>query len=73
VQCVNLADDELWRAIADNTNAMSTLVERLVLDEGITASDPDRRAELTRGHLQTTDRYQREYRDYTAELRRRYP
>jgi hypothetical protein len=73
VQGVNLTDDELWRAIAENTNAMSALVnEQLGLDEGITPNDPDKRAELMRSHLQTIDKYQREYQDYTAELRRRY-
>ncbi len=74
MQCINLTDDELWRAIAENTNVMSALVhEQLELGAGITANDPDRRAELMRSHLQTVNEYQRQYRDYTAELRRRYP
>jgi hypothetical protein len=72
VRGVNLNDDELWRAIAENTNALSVLIqEQLELDRGITANDRDRRAELMRSHLQTIDKYQREYREYTAELRRR--
>ena len=73
MQCVNLTDAELWRAIAENTNVMSALIhEQLEMDAGIAANDPAMRAELVRCHLQTINKYQREYRDYTAELRRRY-
>jgi hypothetical protein len=72
VQGVNLTDEELWRAIAENTNAMSTLVqEQLGLDEYI-PNDPEKRVELMRSHLQTINKYEREYQEYTAELRRRY-
>jgi hypothetical protein len=28
MQCVNLTDDELWRAIAENTQALSLVVEQ---------------------------------------------
>jgi predicted metal-dependent HD superfamily phosphohydrolase len=74
-QCVNLTDDELWRAIAVNTNALSLLVEqRLELDAEISASnDPESRAKLMRVHFDVVNRFQREYREYSAELRRRYP
>ncbi len=75
VQCVNLTDDELWRAIAVNTNALSLLVEqRIELDTKIAASnEPESRARLLRVHLDVVSRFQSEYREYTAELRRRYP
>lgn len=75
VQCVILTDDELWRAIAVNTNALSLLVEqRLELDAEIAASNPpENRAKLMRVHLDVVNRFQREYRECTAELRRRYP
>jgi hypothetical protein len=75
VQGLHLSDDELWRAIAENTDAMSALVQQqLELDAGFGAPrDPDSRAVLTRSNLQTIDKYQREYRDFAAELRRRYP
>ncbi len=75
VPCVNLTDDELWRAIAVNTNALSLLVEqRLDLDTEIAASnDSESRAKLLRVHLDVVNRFQNEYREYTAELRRRYP
>jgi hypothetical protein len=70
---VNLTDDELWRNIAENTGLMSTLIEQqLDIDEKIADADPAERAKLMRHHLETINRYQREYRDYTAELRRRH-
>jgi hypothetical protein len=75
VQRLNLTDDELWRAIAENTNAMSALVhEQIELDAGVGAAiGPDSRAKHMLSNVQTIDRYHREYRDYTTELRRRYP
>ena len=72
MQDVNLTDDELWRAIAENTNAMSALVhEQLTLNESATPKNRNRRAQLM--YAQTISKYQREYREYTAELRRRHP
>jgi hypothetical protein len=74
VRCVDLTDDELWRAIAENTNAISDLVQQqLELDEKFGEADPASRAILISSHLETINRHQREYRDYAAELRRRYP
>jgi len=72
---VNLSDDELWRAIAENTDALAALVHKQLdeLDELFTPNDAAKKAELTRSNLQTVNKYQREYREYTAELRRRYP
>ena len=73
MECADLTDAELWRAIAENTNVMSALIyEQLEMDAGIAANDPAMRAELMRCHLQTINKFQREYRDYTTELRRRY-
>jgi hypothetical protein len=61
MQRVNLTDDELWRAIAENTNAMAALVrEQCELDAGI-------------GRLSDSGILQSEYQDYAAELCRRYP
>jgi hypothetical protein len=72
MQCVNLTDDELWQAIAENTNAMSRLVrQQLELDAYMGASDPYGDY-LMRFHLERASKFQREYQDYTAELRRRY-
>lgn len=74
MQRVNLTDDELWQAIAENTHALSVMVaQRHELDAAIAASDdPACRAKLMRLHLDTVNRFQREYRAYTAELRRRH-
>jgi hypothetical protein len=75
VQYVNLTDDELWRAIAANTDAMSDLLHRrFELDAEIsTLSDPARRSELMSSYVGTVDKFEGEYRTYTAELRHRYP
>jgi hypothetical protein len=75
VQYSNLTDDELWRAIAENTDVMSALVhQQFELDAGFGAPiDPDSRAKLMRSNAQKIDKHQREYRDIKAELRRRYP
>ena len=71
---VGLTDDQLWQAIAENTNAMSGLLhQQLELDEKLGAADPADRAKLMCSHLEAINQYQREYRNYTAELRRRYP
>jgi hypothetical protein len=70
VKWVNLTDDELWHAIAQNTDELLTL---LALDADIGVNEPDKRSVLMRSHLKTMNRLQREYRGYTAELRRRHP
>jgi hypothetical protein len=57
--CASLTDDELWRAIGDNTN----------VDAAIAASDgSERRAKFRRVHLNAVNRLQREYSECSAEL-----
>ena len=75
MQSLHLTDDELLRAIARNTDAMSALVDQqLELNAGLGApNDPDSRAKLMLSNVQIIDKYHREYRDFAAELRRRYP
>ena len=74
MQCVNLTDEELWQAIAHNTTAMSALVyRRLELDAGNTRNDVIDRAQLMQSNLETISKLERKYREYTDELRRRYP
>jgi hypothetical protein len=71
---IHPTDDELWRAIAENTDAMSKLVQQQVeLDGSIDAPDPDDRAKLMFANVQLIDRHQRDYREFIAEIRRRYP
>lgn len=74
MQCVNLTDDELWQAIARNTTVMSALVRRrLELDAGNTRNDVIHRAQLMQSNAETISKLERKYREYTAELCRRYP
>ena len=74
MQCVNLTDEELWRAIAQNTNAMSALVyRRIELDAGNARDDVIDRAQLMQSNLETITKLERKYREFTDELRRRYP
>ena len=69
-----LADDDLWRVIADNTDAMSVLIEKqFELDAEAGAPDPDSRQKLMLFNVQAIDNYDRQYRDCIAEIRRRYP
>ena len=69
---LNLTDDDLWRAIVDNTDALSTLIEKQSeRDAGLGSSDPDMRQELLLFNVQAI-KYHREYKEYVAEVRRRY-
>jgi hypothetical protein len=63
MQCARLTDDDLWHAIAQNTETMSVL-----LREEAQSSDADSIAV----HV-LASRFQREYRQYVAELQRRHP
>jgi hypothetical protein len=71
----HLTDDELLLAIASNTNSFSALIDKqFELDAGgVGAPDPNTRRNLMRFNVQTINNYHREYREYIAELRRRYP
>jgi hypothetical protein len=74
MQCVNLTDDELWRRIAQNTTLMSVLVyRRIELDAGNTRNDIIERTQLMQSNLETIIKLEHKYREYTDELRRRYP
>jgi hypothetical protein len=71
---VNLTDEELWRAIAQNTNAMTALIhQQLELDPAAnTLSDTIRQAKLRETNAERIGKLARNYQEYTAELRRRY-
>lgn len=74
MQRLLLTDEELWQAIAENTNAVSALIDQqLELSATICASNDVRRARLMQSNTQTISKLQRQYRDYTSELHRRYP
>lgn len=60
MQCSHLTDDELWRAISKNTDEMSALFDPSATGARFSTS-------------RAIDNLEREYQDYAAELRRRYP
>jgi hypothetical protein len=71
MQCENLSDDQLWRAIAQNTQKLSALIyQQVELDDADSGTlHPRARGDLIR----FAGRIQREYRQYADELRRRHP
>jgi hypothetical protein len=73
VQRILLTDEQLWRAIAENTDEMSALVDQqfeLAAANGVL--DIGRRANLRQLNAQRINTLQRQYQTFTAELRRRY-
>ena len=74
MQSENLTDEQLWRAIAQNTNAMTALIhQQLELDPAAnTLSDAIRHAKLRETNAERIGKIERNYQAYTAELRRRY-
>jgi hypothetical protein len=74
VQRVNLTDDELWRAIAANTDAVSDLLhQRVELEVEISdTTDPGARTDLMSSYVGAVNKFESECRVYTAEIRRRY-
>jgi hypothetical protein len=74
MQSVNLTDEQLWRAIAQNTNAMTALIRhQLELDPAVnTLSNTIRQVKLRESNAERIGKLERNYAEYTAELRRRY-
>jgi 5-methylcytosine-specific restriction endonuclease McrBC regulatory subunit McrC len=69
VQYSHLTDDELWRAVVKNTDAISVLFDQQ-REAGIRGlPDVERSAMLSISRA--IDRLEREYQDYASELRRR--
>ena len=72
MRSLHLTDDELWRAITNNTNALSALIEKQCeWDEELGA--PAIVCTLKSISVCRADAYRREYEDYIAEVHRRYP
>ena len=71
MQCANLTEEQLWRAIARNTDKLSALIHQQVEldDAGAAVIHPRVRTDLIR----FASRFQPKYRQYVDELRRRYP
>jgi hypothetical protein len=73
MQSENLTDQQLWRRIARNTNAMTALIhQQLELTAVNTISEAIRQAKLKESNTERIGKLERNYREYTAELRRRY-
>jgi hypothetical protein len=72
VRSLHRTDDELWRAIVDNTNALSALMEKQCEWEAALLA-PAIVSTLESITVCRADAYRREYEDYIAEVRRRYP
>ena len=74
MQVENLTDEQLFRGLARNTNAMTALIhQQLELDPAVnTLSDTIRQAKLRESNTGRIGKLERNYREYTAELRRRY-
>jgi hypothetical protein len=73
MQSENLTDEQLWRAIARNTNAMTALIhQQFELAAVNTTSDTIRQAKLRESNAERIGKLEGNYREYTAELRRRY-
>jgi hypothetical protein len=75
VQRILLSDDQLLRAIAENTDGMSVLVhDQVKLEAGIGEwYDPAIRDTLMRSNAEKIGKLERQYHDFAKELRRRYP
>ena len=72
----NLPDEQLFRGLARNTNAMTALIhQQLELDPAVnthTLSDAISQAKLRESNTERIGKLERNYHEYTAELRRRY-
>jgi hypothetical protein len=70
----NLTDEQLFRGLARNTNAMTALIhQQLELDPAVnTLSDAIRQAKLRESNTERIGKLERNYHEYTVELRRRY-
>lgn len=71
----HLTDDELWRGMAENSDAMSQIAKNQIdLAEGrIGMKDPAAGAQLMISNVRQIAHLRREYDNYYSELRRRYP
>jgi hypothetical protein len=65
-----MSDDELWRAIAQNTETMSVLLHQQLELNGRTLVGLQ--TMLAHSNAQTVSALERQYRIYAAELQRRH-
>ena len=67
-----LTDEQLWRAIAENTNEMSALVDQQLELAMTIINTPDAGTSRMQSDVATIGKLERQYQAFTAELRRRY-
>ena len=67
-----LTDEQLWRAIAENTNEMAELVDQQLELAMIAINTPDADTSRMQSNGPTISKLERQYQAFTAELRRRY-
>jgi hypothetical protein len=73
MQSESLTDEQLWRRITRNTNAMTALIrQQIELDAVNTIIGTIRQAKLKESNAERIGKLERNYREDTAELRRRY-
>jgi len=74
MRSANLTDEQLWRAITQNTNAMTALIlQQLELDPALNPPNGIiRQARLRGSNAERMGKLERNYQEYTAELRRRH-
>jgi hypothetical protein len=70
MQCAKLTDDELWHAITQNTDELSALHRHLDADVRIGISGTP--CARSRSYSEAVNKFECEYREYIAELDRRY-
>jgi hypothetical protein len=68
MQCVKLTDDELLRAIAQNTDELSALLR--LIDADVRIGDTSRAQSSS--YAEAVNKFECEYREYIAELRCRH-
>jgi hypothetical protein len=69
MQYSHMTDDQLWRAITKNTNAMSALFDQE--HEAAIKGVPDFQTSGMFSISRAINSHEREYQDYASELRRR--
>jgi len=67
MQPENLTDEQLWRAITQNTEALSALIQ-----QQLKTNRRPRRLQTILAYARRIDALERQYRIYSTELRRRY-
>jgi hypothetical protein len=70
MQCAKLTDDELWRAIAQNTDELSALLGFIAADIRVGMAHTPRAR--SRSYAEAVNNFECEYREYIAELRHRH-